>query len=90
MRRPNSSFSPGDFEAAPRNPSGWPIARSISSLGTRVADWIKTAADYYAAAAAYEQLSGLSDADLERRGLSRASLARDLCASCDRASRPSR
>jgi hypothetical protein len=50
----------------------------ISSLGARVADWITTAADYYAAAAVYEQLSRLSDAELNRRGLSRATLARDI------------
>ncbi len=57
----------------------------ISSLGTRIAGWITTAADYYAAAAVYEQLSELSDAELQRRGLSRATLARDVCEACDTA-----
>jgi hypothetical protein len=57
-----------------------PFANSISSLGTRCADWLATAARYYAAAAAYEQLSRLSDAELHRRGFSRASLASDICA----------
>jgi hypothetical protein len=57
----------------------------IASLGTRIADWLATAADYYAAAAIYEQLSRLSDAELQRRGLSRANLARDVCRACDRA-----
>ena len=42
--------------------------------------WINTCADYWAAAAMYEQLSGLSDDALQRRGLSRANLARDICA----------
>jgi hypothetical protein len=37
-----------------------------------------TCADYHAAAARYEELSRLSDAELERRGLSRDRLARDL------------
>lgn len=50
-------------------------------------NWIRTAADHYAAAAAYEQLSRLSDAELQRRGLSRACLARDVLATCDRADR---
>lgn len=49
--------------------------------------WIRTAADHYAAAAAYEQLSRLSDAELQRRGLSRACLARDILATCDRTDR---
>jgi hypothetical protein len=51
----------------------------ITRLWARAADWIETAADYYAAAAMYEQLSKLSDAELQRRGLSRATLASDVC-----------
>ena len=46
--------------------------------------WLATCLDYYAAAGWYEQLSRLSDAELARRGLSRDSLARDICATCDR------
>ncbi len=46
--------------------------------------WINTCADYWAAAAMYEQLSGLSDDALQRRGLSRANLARDICASFEK------
>ena len=57
----------------------------VSSLGTRIADWLATAADYYTAAAVYEQLSRLSDAELHRRGHSRATLASDICQACDRA-----
>jgi len=61
------------------SPSTW-----IRSLGGRIATWIDTCADYYAAAAMYEQLSSaLSDAELMRRGLSRATLARDVRAVCD-------
>jgi hypothetical protein len=43
--------------------------------------WFRTCADYMAAAATYEELSGLSDAELHRRGLSGANLARDICES---------
>ncbi len=32
------------------------------SLGSHVAVWIRTCADYYAAAVMYKRLSGLSDA----------------------------
>jgi len=61
-----------------------PFANSVSSLGTRFADWLATAADYYTAAAIYEQLSRLSDAELQRRGFSRTTLASDICQACDR------
>jgi hypothetical protein len=47
----------------------------ISSIGVRLMSWVITCADYWAAAAEYEQLSALSDAELARRGLSRATLA---------------
>jgi hypothetical protein len=60
--------------------SGW-----LRTLGRRIATCASTCADYTTAAGLYEELRGLSDAELERRGLSRATLARDLCAICDRA-----
>jgi len=53
-------------------------------LSRQVAEWIGTAADYYSAAGMYEQLSGLSEAELHRRGLSRADVARAACVACDR------
>lgn len=59
----------------------------VRSLGSHVAVWIRTCADYYAAAAMYEQLSRLSDAELKRRGLSRENLARDVCETRDHAHR---
>ena len=62
-----------------------PSADWASSLRSRIADWLATAVDYYTAAALYEQLSRLSDAELQRRGLSRATLASDVCQACDRA-----
>jgi hypothetical protein len=43
---------------------------------------IKIGADYHKAAAMYEQLSKLAEAELRRRGLSHATLARDVCAAC--------
>jgi hypothetical protein len=55
-----------------------------------LADWIETCADYYAALAMYEGLSRLSDAELHRRGLTRGSLARDVCTTFDRTSRARR
>jgi hypothetical protein len=54
----------------------------LGDLNAHVAAWIKTCADYYEAAAIYEQMSNLSDAELQRRGLSRAALARDACDAC--------
>ena len=45
--------------------------------------WLKRCAESYAAAAAYENLSRLSDAELNHRGLSRDILARDLAAGRD-------
>jgi len=65
--------------AAQDNASPLRLSDFSSSLGTRIAGWITTAADYYTAATVYEQLSRLSDAELQRRGLSRANLARDIC-----------
>jgi hypothetical protein len=63
---------------------------SVRSLGPRLkvlrahlAAWVATCADYYDAAALYDELSVLSDAELRRRGLSRATLASEVCESCD-------
>ena len=42
--------------------------------------WLNRCADKWAAVVAYEQLSRLSDAQLEHRGLRRDCLARDLSA----------
>jgi hypothetical protein len=64
--------------AAPR--SNW-----IRSIGPSSVVWFRTCGDYYKAAAMYERLSALSDAELARRGLSRTTLAQDGCAACVRA-----
>jgi hypothetical protein len=47
-------------------------------LYQRLATWVKGCADRYAAAAEYEELSRLSDAELRHRSLTRDILARDL------------
>lgn len=43
-----------------------------------LAAWLNRCADRWAAVAAYDELSRLSDAQLEHRGLRRDTLARDL------------
>ena len=63
--------------------------KNMARLRTAVVEWIRTAANYYAVAALYEQLSGLSDSELKRRGLSRAYLAHDIVAACDDVRTPS-
>ena len=63
--------------------------RRMERLRTAAVGWIRTAANYYAAAALYEQLSRLSDSELKRRGLSRANLAHDVVAACDDVGSPS-
>jgi hypothetical protein len=45
-------------QTAPPQASAFPLAGSTASLDTRLADWLATAADYYTAAAIYEQLAG--------------------------------
>ena len=67
------------------NRPGFSIAGCIKPMVEHARVWIHTCADYWAAAATYEQLSRLSDADLHRRGLSRTDLARDICTSFEAA-----
>jgi hypothetical protein len=55
-----------------------PARFRLGSLCAAVATWLKDCADKYAAATAYENLSRLSDKELEHRGLSRDVLSRDL------------
>src|SRR5262245_35098018 len=50
----------------------------LGSIRARLFAWVMTCADKYAAAAAYDDLSRLSDTQLSHRGLSRDILARDL------------
>jgi hypothetical protein len=61
--------------------SGKPsLVRRVSLIGRWIADCIEVMSEYYAAAAKYELLSRLSNAELNRRGLSRATLAREVLA----------
>ena len=78
-------------QARPSLAAGEPLGTPRPSLGahlgalrSHLAAWVGTCADYYQAAALYDELSGLSDAELRRRGLSRATLAVDLSRGCDR------
>jgi hypothetical protein len=57
---------------------------SIKSVAHFFISWVKSCRDYYAAAATYERLRKLSNAELRRRGLSRDTLAQDLVQSYDR------
>jgi hypothetical protein len=63
------------------------LGAGLGALKTYLAAWIKTCADYYEAAALYDKLSVLSDAELHRRRLSRATLAQDICNACDSTAR---
>ncbi len=56
----------------------------LANLHTHAVAWLQTCAGYYAASVMYEELAGLSDAELARRGLSRDTLARDAVDVCAR------
>ena len=70
-----ASLSPPNSHPLPRSS----LAGRLGALKAHGAAWIETCADYYDAAAVYDQLSRLSDAELRRRGLSRTTLARQIC-----------
>jgi hypothetical protein len=83
------SFAPHlTTEAASIGEQAPAISDRLGSVGRRIGAWVNACADYWAAASLYEQLRHLSDAELNRRGLSRATLARDVCGACDRAGGP--
>jgi hypothetical protein len=76
--------------------AAWDVLRGSGNVrsfligaGRHVAAWLRTCADHYDAAATYERLSRLSDAELRRRGLSRADLGRHACEACSDAHRSS-
>ena len=79
----HEAFSPS--EAKPSNVTAPTRTSWLRSISARFVAWVKTCADHYTAAAAYEGLSRLSDAQLHHRGLSRDILARDLSAGRDQA-----
>ena len=55
----------------------------LGALAAYLAAYCNTCADCYAAAALYEKLAALSDAELQRRGVSRATLAQYVCTAGD-------
>jgi len=63
------------------------IGQLLRSIRERMSVWATTGADYFAAAGAWEDLSRLCDGELQRRGLSRATLAREVCSAFDRSQR---
>jgi hypothetical protein len=71
-------------EAVPQEARGLSRHDRLTALGAHLATWCETCTDYGEAAALYEQLSALSDAELHRRGFSRVMLGREVCAACDR------
>ena len=75
---------PFPTEVAAETESAPAVSDWLKTLGQRIGAWAVTCADYWSAAALYDELRGLSDAELRRRGLSRDSLARDVCQACDR------
>jgi hypothetical protein len=78
-----SDFRPG-IDSVPSAETAASLSSSIKSLVRFFVTWADSCANYYAAAAIYEQLSRLSNAELHKRGLSRDTLARDVFHSCDR------
>ena len=76
-----AKHSPSDTELL--DTSRLSLGTRFGAFKTYLAAWIETCAAYYEAAALYDQLAGLSDAELHRRGLSRESLARDVCDACE-------
>jgi hypothetical protein len=58
------------------------LSSSIKSVANGFVAWIESCADYWAAAALYDSLRRLSDFELQKRGLSRETLARDIFHSC--------
>jgi hypothetical protein len=62
------------------------LSARLGTFRSHLVAWVAVCADNYQAAALYDALSGLSDAELHRRRLSRATLARDLTQACDRTS----
>ena len=80
MMTTQAGHSPSDTELLKTSQPS--LGARFGAFKTDVAAWIHTCVAYYEAAALYEQLSGLSNAELHRHGLSRETLARDVCDAC--------
>ena len=61
-----------------------PITALMKLAVAQLIAWQAVCSAYYGAAATYQELARLSDAELRRRGLSRDTLARDVCETLDR------
>src|SRR5262245_39453699 len=72
----------GDARDGRQNVGAW-----LKSTTKVIGAWIDACADAWAAAALYDELRKLSDSELRRRGLSRASFAQDVTDSCRRTRR---
>ena len=60
-----------------------PVLNRIMCFVKGFAAWMRSCADYWAAAAIYDSLNKLSDAELRKRGMSRSTLVHDVFRSCD-------
>jgi hypothetical protein len=74
----SAKFSPAEAVTRPRD-EGPSLGRLAKALATRISAWATARADRIGAELLYQELSKLSDAELRQRGLSRATLARDVC-----------
>jgi hypothetical protein len=63
----NTHVQSFDSDALAASEPAAPLSNRIRSISLRLMVWVDTCADYYAAAAMYEQLSALSDSELARR-----------------------
>jgi hypothetical protein len=82
MMTTQAGHSPSDTELLETSQPS--LGARFGAFKTHVAAWIATCVAYYEAAALYEQLSRLSNAELHRHGLSRDTLARDVCDAYER------
>ena len=65
------------------------LPNKISSIGQRIATWAETCANYYRGGHVRAAVGSLRrGVDAARDGLSRATLAHDVRAACDRCSQP--
>lgn len=78
-----------DVDPRPRKARARPRFIRLEAFAATVAAWLTACRNYYAASSRYEDLSRLSDAELERRGLTRRTLGRHACEAGDREDRSS-
>ena len=74
-----SQFPPVEEVASPRGGS-ISLGRLVKALASRISAWAVARADRIGAELIWRELSKLSDAELHERGLTRATLAHDVCA----------